>query len=686
MKFRRFTLLANVVVIGATLPAVGLPVATSLSAALPLYEYVNSGPTTWSTQALASELHGHHLLGSAHAAAADGEVALAARINNDDIGLFTQNASGTSSFVDVTSLTGAPRAAADPAVFFDPWGNVDLIYVSTQNRLVLVATAAARSPRVAHVVSRKTIRAFNVTDLTLSTHVAMSLSLPSVSVSGMSAQIFDRSTKNDAIMIPMTWQQLAVPPAVGSAVNITLATNSPPLLGDPVSLAGATSAFAATTVAGHVDYFSEIASGAWSLKDLTNLDSGPANSGILAMASSGTQIYIAGLSMLGHVELFSVSASLAAAVAAKSLGGLAGHIVANVTKPPASWTLNDLTTMIAGSPIFAGQIFLNATPKSLDVAGRAANWGDVYDFSSPQPTTAWASSDVSLDAGASTSASGGVTGVENGFPLELLSTSAGTYSPRGVGVYAIPYVDWGRAISDGWPIISETGGLGTMTAPWVSYPTPSALTQSPDFVMGKSITDSKRRETWLSFWTVSGPLTPASQTLTSYYSHGFLAGQWVAQQIDEYSLHGEAVKPNWVILDPEGYPDNHSALDAPGGSSPAIVHKYAAFWANMLKGWSDGILAVNPSLHPGVYASQSEYRNYSLTDTAMPVFQAIAFGGGGPVRVPGSAGHNILGYIAFDATCTPQSTLRAQENTLVSSPWGGQFNTLQFNAGVYCAP
>lgn len=353
---------------------------------------------------------------------------------------------------------------------------------------------------------------------------------------------------------------------------------------------------------------------------------------------------------------------------------------------PATWTYRDLTSLITGSPTWTGPIFLNATATSLDVAGRAANWGDVYDYSRRLPTGAWASSDVSLDAGASTSASGGVTGVQSGSTLELFSTSTGTYSPRGVGVYAIPYNDWGRAIGDGWPIISETGGLGTMSAPWVGYPGVAAVNQSPDFLMGQSIQNSKKRETWLSFWTVSGPLTPATQTPGSYYSHGFLAGQWVAQQMDQYASHSVAVKPNWVILDPEGYPDNHSALDAPGGSSPATIHKYAAYWANVLKGWSDGIIAVNPALRPGVYASMSEYRNYGLANTALPVFQAIAFGGGGPVRVPGSSGHNILGYIAFDATCTPTSTLRAQENTLVSPPWGGQFNTLQFNAGVYCAP
>ncbi|MDE3139031.1 MAG: hypothetical protein KGL05_04215, partial [Acidobacteriota bacterium] len=294
--------------------------------------------------------------------------------------------------------------------------------------------------------------------------------------------------------------------------------------------------------------------------------------------------------------------------------------------------------------------------------------------------------DVSLDSSATNSVAAGVTGVLDGSILRLFAASAGVITQGGVGVYAIPSQDWGRAIADGWPIISETGGLGTLKAPWVGFTTAKTLTESPDFLMGQALTRANKRETWLSFWTVSGPLTPATQTTASYYSHGFLAGQWVAQQIDQYHLHGVNVKPNWVILDPEGYPDNHSALDAPAGSSKATIAKYAGYWTAMLSGWAAGLTNVDPTLHPGFYASQTEYRNYSLANSPLPTFEAIAFGGGGPIRIAGSDGSNILGYIAFNATCTPTSTLRAQEQTLLNPPWAGRFNTLQFNAGVYCAP
>ncbi len=687
MRFRRTTLVANVVIIGATLPAVGLPVAASSSAALPLYEYVSAGATNWSTQALAGQLGGHLILGSAHAVAGDGEFALAARLENGDLGLFVRNASGTSSFHDVSSISRAPAAGADPNVFLDPWGNVDVIYVSTNHRLVMISTANARSPRHANVVTRTSSPArspaYDVTDLTVASHVAMSPGLPSVSVSGLSAEIFDRSTKGDAIAIPLGWHQLSVAPIIGAATNVTLATKSPTVLNDPVAMPATTNAFAATTSYGHVEFFTQAVAGAspWVVTDVTALDSSPASVGQLAMATSGPQIYLASLASSGHVQLFSIASS---GVASLTLG-ISARIVPHITNRTPSWKYGDLTAVIAGSPLWVGHIFLSATATSVSVAGRAASWGDIYDYSSALPSGPWTSSDVSLDAGASTAAATGVTGVLNGNTLQLFATSSGTRSLHGVGVYAIPSNDWGRAIFDGWPIISETGGLGTLTAPWVGASS-SSVTRSSDYQMAQSILNSQKRETWLSFWTVSGPLTPATQTTASYYSHGFLAGQWVAQQIDQYHLHGVGIKPNWVILDPEGFPDNHSALDAPAGASPATIKKHATYWSAMLSGWSAGITDVDPGLHPGVYASQSEYRNYGIANSTLPVFEAIAFGGGGPLRIAGSNGHNILGYIAFNAACTPAVTLHAQEHTLLNPPWSGQFNTLQFNAGVYCAP
>jgi hypothetical protein len=255
-----------------------------------------------------------------------------------------------------------------------------------------------------------------------------------------------------------------------------------------------------------------------------------------------------------------------------------------------------------------------------------------------------------------------------------------------VGVYAIPTSDWSNAIANGWPIISDTGGLGTQSTPWVGYTSAKNIATSPDFLLGQSIYNAHKRVTWLSFWTVSGPIKTEPQTIASYRSNGFAAGAWVATQIDQYRGLGVGLKPDWVIFDPEGYPDNHSGLDAPSGSSNAVLATYATYWTAMLSGWSSGLASVDPSLRPAVYATQSEYRNYGLTSQPLSVFEAVAFANGGPLPVAGASGANVRGYIAYDATCSPLATLQSEINTLTNPPWSGQFNTLQFNAGVYCPP
>jgi hypothetical protein len=191
-----------------------------------------------------------------------------------------------------------------------------------------------------------------------------------------------------------------------------------------------------------------------------------------------------------------------------------------------------------------------------------------------------------------------VTGVQVGPTLTLYAAGVNSPPPQGVGVYAIPSSKWGQAITDGWPIVSETGGLGTQSSPWVGFTSATTVANSPDFLMGQSIYNSHKRVTWLSFWTVSGPLKGQPQTTTNYYNHGFAAGAWVATQIDQYRALGVGLKPDWVIFDPEGYPDNHSGLDAPAGSSSATLALYATYWSAMLKGWASGMASVDPNSTP----------------------------------------------------------------------------------------
>ena len=355
--------------------------------------------------------------------------------------------------------------------------------------------------------------------------------------------------------------------------------------------------------------------------------------------------------------------------------------------PPSPWTVVNVTSSTPGSPPLAGTLFLTATTTQVAIAGSAANWGDLFVLTSPNGFNSWTDTDVSVTAGNSArTVATSVTGLTMATGVALFAGGINTPPPEGVGVYAIPSAKWTQAVTDGWPILSETGGLGTMGSPWVGWTGSASVATSPDYLMGQSIYNGHKRVTWLSYWTISGPLKGETIAASTYYTHGFAAGAWVATQIDQYAGLGEGLKPDWVILDPEGYPDAHSGLDAPGGSSTATMNLYATYWTAMLSGWVKGIASVDPSLKAGVYATQSEYRNYHLTSQPLPVFIALAFGGGGPTPVAGANGSNVRGFIAFNGTCTPVSSLSTQEQTLANPPWGGQFNTLQFNAGVYCPP
>ncbi|MGC2168823.1 MAG: hypothetical protein WA580_06965, partial [Acidimicrobiales bacterium] len=461
----------------------------------------------------------------------------------------------------------------------------------------------------------------------------------------------------------------------------TTTTTAPPTVAtdfasDPQVIPGPTPTFAAILNNGDVVVDTEEGSlVAWSSDNLTLTLGLPVVTGTLALGTNTSQVDLAALTAGGDVELFTNAFA--------SNGALVSHQIAE----PGIWNEFSITTLAAGAPPLSGALSVQVTPTQVAVAGQAANWGDLYVLTSPTQSTAWTATNVSTTAGSGARTVGpSVTGLQINGTLTLYAAGVNSPPPQGVGVYAIPSADWTNAITAGWPILSETGGLGTRSAPWVGFTGSSNVDESPDYLMGQAIYNAHKRVTWLSFWTVSGPLAGQPMTTSNYYSHGFAAGAWVATQIDTYRSLGVGIKPDWVIFDPEGYPDNHSGLDAPGGASATTLAVYATYWSAMLSGWSAGIASVDPSLNAAVYASQSEYRNYQLSTASMPVFVALAFGGGGPVPVTGATGANVRGFITFNASCSPTSTLANEAATLVAPPWSGQFNTLQFNAGVYCAP
>jgi hypothetical protein len=184
----------------------------------------------------------------------------------------------------------------------------------------------------------------------------------------------------------------------------------------------------------------------------------------------------------------------------------------------------------------------------------------------------------------------------------------------------------------------------------------------------------------------------------AYYQAGLVAGQYVGTVLASYPEHGLNLQPNFVILDPEGYPDNHSGLDGPLGTVST------AKWAAMLQGWADGLHLENPGTHPGVYADQFEYQSYGLSHLALPAFLAVAWTVstkvvGGKVVLSGTptpptrtaSGPNIDGYISFNDFCPSEwpdhDAFLRQISMFNKAPWNGTYNTVQFiRPNDYCSP
>ncbi len=684
-----------------TVPSGGLTPASTAPSGLPLYQFVDSqsGPLPWNALSFEGQINHTTMLGGPHAVSSATLSALAYRTAASDVALYTQPPSGTGQWTDLTPLADAPPPGADPIPFIDPSGTADVLYVSTTGDLILVSHNNPLTALWLHTHRDGPWRPLVATDLSALAGVPAAQGLPSIEVTGTSALVAVRTRTNHIVVVPLSWSAgQPVPNVSGAPTDLSQVTHSGAARSDPVLLADTPSSLATISARGHLEVYSTVSLGStpWTVQDLTAATAGPVVTGALAGASNGTDEFIAALTANGDVELLSTALGTFASPPAPfvpsptttTTPGATGSGSTTTTVVGATpWTALNVTTNTTAAPPLSGQLYLNATPTQVTIAGAAAHWGDLFTLTSTAGTYPWAATDVSVTAG---SAARTVGPVVTGLPVNgvLSLFAAGINSPplQGVGVYAIPSSKWTQAVKNGWPILSETGGLGTTSSPWVGFTSTTSVASSPDYLMGQSLYNAHQRATWLSFWTVSGPLSGEPRTAATYYLHGFSAGAWVASQIDQYRALGVGLKPDWVILDPEGYPDDHSGLDAPGGASPATLRLYATYWTAMLSGWAKGIASVDPSLNAGIYATQSEYRNYSLASQPLPVFEALAFGGGGPIPVPGASGNNIRGFIAFGAVCSPTSTLQSEEQTLLNAPWGGQFNTLQFNAGVYCPP
>ncbi len=736
------------VILGASLAVVGVlttitpshatsPAPTTAPSSLPLFAFsaTGTGALPWNATALTSQINNSKMLGTPHAASNGSVGALAYRTKANQIAVMTQSATGASSWQILTSHIHAPAPAGDPVPFFDPAGNVDVAYVDATGRLVLLTPNDPVSALWLHTHGDVAWRPEVSTDLTDLTGVTV-MGEPNVLVNGSTLLITARTNLKMVELFSLTWDAgQPIPYLTAPAANLTHLTRGARASSDPVIVTDTPiPAVAAIGMNGDLALFttSPAVPGAWIAEDLTTATGGSRLVGAITAGASSLSAYVAGLNRQGDAEIFSApvtslnqppipvpttttttttvppTTTTTTTATTTTLPGtttIPGTTTTTVpgstttTVPPtttttvpnptlsAPWSMYDVMSATPSAPPMSGNLYLDITPTQITLAGAAANWGDLFALTSSSGYAPWSATDVSVTAGSlARTVAPSVTGTQVGSTLTLYAAGEGTPSPQGVGVYAIPSAQWTQAVLDGWPILSETGGLGTTSTPWVGWVHATSVTASPDYLMGQSIYNGHRRVTWLSFWTVSGPLSGETLAPATYYSHGFTAGAWVATQIDQYRAQGLGLKPDWVILDPEGYPDAHSGLDAPGGSSNATVARYASYWAAMTQGWAAGIASVDPTLKAGIYASQYEYRTYQLANSTLPAFVAVAFAGCGPLPVYGNNANNIRGFIAFSASCSPTATLQSEESTLLNPPWGGQFNTLQFNAGVYCAP
>jgi hypothetical protein len=731
----------------ADAPTVTSPLVTpsvpSIATALPLYEFSKTGTGTlpWAATSLASLDGGTTMIaGPRTAEAATGADVVAFATTAHTIGFVTKG-DGPASFTNLASQLSLPPTADAPVPFFDSLGRLNLVYVAADDHVILVTQNATNAGSSLGKAGQFLYQAWLVRDLSVATE---STALPNgvlatgevTAVNNDGDDLFAvRTTTNRlvALTVPNV-RPFNVTTNVAVAPTVTLGTN-PIVVGSPID---GVVTLAATTSANHVDVFRQISPSTWSTTDLTTLIKAPTINGDLSATANSSDLYVAGSSVgSGDVELDSYSFATAT------------WTNLNVTKKTADAALP--------GPSLAGELALTLVGANLSIAGAASGWGDLFNYSNTGTSGSWVAADVSANGGATAKTVGSdVAAVDPSGTVTFYAGGVDTPAKAGVGIYDIPSADLPHAVSDGWPILAVTGGLGTQSAPWVNVPTgatASALSQairdSADYAIGNAIQSSHKRETWLSFWTISGPIASQSAGPAAFKANGYAAGQAVARTIDLYGANGLGLKPDWVILDPEGYPDNHSQLDgydvssitgngkvvtvttasstplATGelvsigqtGISALDVHNapinvksantftfpstlkvkladtgivtngayFAANWSSIMTGWRQGIASVDPTLNAAIYTDESQYTEANIAASSMPVFMAISWDGGIDLPQPIPHSSNVLGFIEFGNVCK-SGKVQTQLRMFDSPPWNGRYNTVQFGPPGYCNP
>jgi hypothetical protein len=719
---------------GLSFAASATTTTTSSPAAsgLPLYEFTRTGTSNlpWVATSLKALAGGATMSAGPRTAENAGLDIVAFATATHDVA-FVRTGNVANSYVDLGAQLQLPSAQDAPVPFFDSLGRLNLVYVASNSHVILVTNTPLSGTGVLAHATGFVHREWVVHDLSAQ---SVSTSRPAgflaagqldVAVNATGELIALRTTTGELVSFLVRDQR---PIALTSATVIASSISSNPSFVGPLS--DLVSQVAAINSAGHLILYRNVTGTTWTSVDLTATTKGPTLTSFVNGAATSTVIYLAGVSQAtGAVQL----------------------LTGTFAKGALTWTNLNVTAATSSNPApgpaLAGQLAVTLTPTYVSIAGRAADWGNLFDYTNTGTKGAWVATDVSAAGGQNARTVGSqVAAVDPSGTVNFFAGGVSSPATAGVGIYDVPNVDMSHVISDGWPIIGVTGGLGTNSAPWVQTTPSASISTSPDFETGMAIQKSHVRTTWLSFWTVSGPNSSEAVTPATYQAHAYAAGAAVAKQIDQYVNDGLNLKPDWVILDPEGYPDLHSQLDGidittitgksgtvtvttasstplTTGTKVAIIYtginalnlsnvpitvtsprtfSFASgwtgtihagkvtnqalmqqWWAATLTGWKNGIASVDPSLNPGIYTEESQYSAMNIANQPMPVFMAIAWGDGGPLPISHSS--NVLGFIEFGNRCV-SGTVQNQLNMFKSAPWNGLYNTVQFNPPGYCTP
>jgi hypothetical protein len=532
-----------------------IPGSTAATATpLPLYEFTDSGTGAlpWSANSLSALTGATGLVaGPRTAEGPTGQVVVAYATASHSLA-FVEMTGASSTFTNLADQVAMPPAADAPVPFFDGAGQLSFVYVASSGDVILVVNDGATPANLARA-GQFVHQPWLVRDLTAA---SVSPTSPNgFAATGELAALADGAS--DLVALRTTGNHLEVL-TVGDArpFDVTAATAVAPstLLGSNPSFVGAPrgglATLAVASANGHLDVFTEGADDAWTATDLTATAKTPAITGDPATAGTDATLYVASLARTSSdVELDSYAVT----------SGL--WSVANLTAKTAA--------LATPGPPLAGRLAVTVAGSTLSVAGAAAGWGDLFQYARTGANGSWTVTDVSVTGGSQARTIGSdVATVDPGGSVGFFAGGVDSPAPAGVGIYDVPYQDLAHVVSDGWPIVGDTGGLGTTGAPWVHVPRASststlaqAIQSSPDFTTGLAIQNAHQRETWLSFWTVSGPSSSELADPAGFQANGYAAGRAVAQIVDRYAANGLGLKPDWLILDPEGYPDNHSQID-----------------------------------------------------------------------------------------------------------------------------